>query len=260
MRRFSVLVLLVLAGPAQAELKDFCASRPGLGTPACTVDAGHVMVETGLIDWTLDNAPDARTDTTILGDTTIRIGLGSTTEAQVGWTPYGHVRVRDKTTGLVSRSSGIGDVTLALRQGLAGPNGLIAVQPYVTLPTGGSAIGAGDWSAGIIVPIGFDLGHDVQLSLSPQIEATVDASGSGRHLSYGSVAGLSAPITKALTGAVEVQAIRDEDPSGKMTQLFQSASLAWMLGKNTQLDIGEVAGLNSDSPDIELYFGIARRF
>lgn len=260
MRRILVLSLMAIAAPAQAELRDFCASRPGLGTPACTVDPGHVMIETGLADWTLDNTPDARTDTLIVANTTVRVGVGEATEVQLGWAPYGHVRTRDKATGLVTRDSGIGDVTFGVRQSLSGPDGKIAIQPYVTLPTGGSAIGAGDWSAGIIVPIGFDLGHDVQLSLSPQVEAAVNASGSGRHLSYGSVAGLSAPLTNALTGTLEIQAIRDEDPSGRTTQLFQSASLAWMLGKNTQLDFGEVAGLNSDSPDVELYFGIARRF
>ncbi|MEP6785603.1 MAG: transporter [Sphingomonadales bacterium] len=260
MRLLPFVVLLAVAAPANAELKEFCASRPGLGTPACTIDAGHVMVEVGLTDWTLDNAPDDRTDSLIFGDFTVRVGLDDMTEAQVGWTPYGHVRIRDKATGVVMRTGGIGDVTLALRRSVSGPSGLIAVQPYVTLPTGGDAIGAGDWAAGLIVPIGFDLGHDVQLSLTPQIEATVDQSRSGRHLSYGSVIGMSAPLTRGLTGAVEFQAIRDDDPSGKTTQTFASTSLAWMVGENTQFDLGCVAGLTSDSPDVEVYFGIARRF
>jgi hypothetical protein len=248
------------AAPAQAELREFCASRPGLGTPACSVDPGHVMIEVGAADWTLDNNSDQRTDTLLVGDFTVRIGLDDKTEAQVGWTPYGLVRVRDKTTGLVTRDAGIGDVTLGLRRSLSGPNGPVAAQPYVTLPVGGRAIGAGDWAAGIIVPIGFDLGHDVQLSLTPQVEATVNQSRSGRHLSFGSVVGLSTPLIKDVTGTVEFQAVRDQDPSGKTTQTFASASLAWLAGPNTQLDIGEVTGLNGDSPDVEVYIGIARRF
>lgn len=260
MKLLPALALLVLAAPAQAELREFCASRPGLGTPACTVDPGHVVVEVGLTDWTLENNADERTDTLLFGDIAVRIGLDDQTEAQVSWTPYGHVRVRDKATGLVTRSGGIGDITLGLRRSLSGPNGAIAVQPYVTLPVGGAANGAGDWGAGIIVPIGFDLGHDVQLSLSPQVEATVNASRSGRHLSYGSVIGLSAPLGKGLSGAIEFQATRDDEPSGKTTQALASASLAWLVGENTQLDIGGVAGLNSDSPTAELYVGIARRF
>ena len=260
MRLFPALALLALAAPAHAELREFCASRPGLGTPACTVDPGHVMVEIGLADWTLKNSATERNDTLLFGVVAVRIGLDDKTEAQLSWTPYGHVRVRDKTTGLVTRSGGTGDITLGLRRSLSGPNGPIAVQPYVTLPVGGAAKGAGDWGAGIIVPIGFDLGHDIQLSLSPQVEATVNASRSGRHLSYGSVVGLSAPLAKGLSGAIEFQAKRDDEPSGKTTQALASTSLAWLVGENTQLDIGGVAGLNSDSPAVEVYFGIARRF
>lgn len=260
MRLMKFLALLVIAAPAQAQLRDFCASRPGLGTPACTVDPGHVVVEVGLADWTLESGADERTDTIIGGDIAVRIGLDDRTEALVGWTSFGHVRVRDKGTGAVTRSSGTGDITLGIRRSLSGPDGQIAIQPYVTVPVGGSAIGAGDWGAGVVVPIGFDLGRDVQLSFSPQVEATVNASRSGRHLSYGSVIGLSASLAKGLSGAIEFQATRDEEPSGKTTQLLASASLAWLIGTETQLDIGGVAGLNRDSPDVQLYFGISRRF
>ena len=260
MRSLLLLAFLAVAAPAHAELKDFCASRPGLGTPACTVDPGHLMVEVGLVDWSLENSDDSRTDTVLAGDFTVRVGVDDQTEVQIGWTPYGHVRTRDKATGLVTQSGGIGDVTLGVRRSLSGPNGLVAIQPFVTVPVGGASIGAGDWGAGVIVPIGFDLGHDVQLSLSPEVDAAVNTSGSGRHLSYGSVIGLAVPLAKHLTWEMEFQATRDDDPSEKTTQVLASTSLAWMLGKNTQLDVGGVAGLNPDSPDVELYCGIARRF
>lgn len=264
MRPILLLVLLapalIVSAPAQAELREFCASRPGLGTPACTVDPGRFVVELGLADWTLESSADERTDTVVLGDIAVRIGLDDVTEAQIDWTPYGRVRVRANTTGAITRSAGIGDLTLGLRHSISGPDGPIALQPYVTVPVGGATVGAGDWGAGIIVPIGFDLGRDVQLSLSPQIEATVNASRSGRHLSYGSVIGLSAPLAKGLSGAIEFQAIRDEEPTGKTTQLLASASLAWMIGTETQVDIGGVAGLNRDSPDVQVYIGVARRF
>ena len=260
MRLVPFIALLLVAGPAQAQLRDFCASRPGLGTPACTVDPGHVVVEVGLADWTLENSDDARTDTIIGGDIAVRIGLDDKTEALIGWTSFGQTRVRDKAAGTVTRNNGIGDITLGIRRSLSGPDGPVAIQPYVTVPVGGDAIGAGDWSAGVVIPIGFEFGRDVQLSFSPQVEAAVNESRSGRHLAYGSVVGLSAPLAKGLSGAIEFQATRDEEPAGKTTQLLASASLAWLLSESTQLDVGGVAGLNSDSPDVQLYFGISRRF
>lgn len=260
MRGFATLIMLALSSAAHAELRPFCASRPGLGTPPCTVDPGRVVVEVGLADWTLENSTDERKDTLLAGDVSVRVGVGPTTELQVGWTAYGQVRTRDKTSGATTRASGSGDITLGVRQSLSGPDGGIAIQPFVTLPVGGNAIGAGDWGAGVVLPIGFDLGRDVQLALTPSVEAAVNESGKGRHLAFGSVVGLSAPLATDLSGAIEMQVTRDDDPGGETTQVLASASLAWMVGPDTQIDIGGVAGLNRDSPDAQVYFGIAKRF
>ena len=48
------------AAHADPELREFCADRPGLNTPACTIDPGHAMIEVGLGDWTLERQPDAQ--------------------------------------------------------------------------------------------------------------------------------------------------------------------------------------------------------
>ena len=258
MRRLALLAALMLAAPAQAELRDFCASRPGLGTPACTIDAGHAQLELGMLDWQAGRDGDVRTDTLSAGQAVLHVGLDDVTEAQIGWVAYGHVRTADRATGMIDVSASSGDVTLALRRSLSGPNGKIAVQPYVSIPTGGAAIGAGDWGAGVILPIGFDLGHGVALALTPHVDAVVNQSRLGRHLSYGTVVGLSAPVARGLTGTIEAAATRDDDPSGARTQAVASASLALMAGKNTQLDVGTVVGLNANSA--ELYLGVTRRF
>jgi hypothetical protein len=242
------------------ELRDFCADRPGLGTPACTIDPGHVMVELGVADWTLDKQSDARTDTVIAGDLLVRYGLDATTEVQLGWTAYGHVRVRDNSTGMVSKTGRTGDILLSVRKSLSGPDGKVAIQPFVMLPVGRSPVGAGDWGAGVILPFGFDLGKGIQLAFTPEVDAAVDEDGSGRHLAFSNVIGLSEPLTKQLNLTEEVSATRDNDPSGHSTTLLASASLAYQPGKNTQFDVGAVAGLNSNSPDVEVYFGVAKRF
>ena len=43
------LALLPLA--AHAAEREFCANRPGLGTPACTLAPGSAMVELGIAAW-----------------------------------------------------------------------------------------------------------------------------------------------------------------------------------------------------------------
>jgi hypothetical protein len=244
------------------ELRDFCPDRPGLGTPACTMDRGHFDIELGLADWTLDRTPDGRTDTIEAGQLLLRVGLTETLEAQLGWTAFGHVRTRDRPTGSVDHISGVGDLTLALRQNLASPDGSglsVAVMPFATLPTGGQAIGAGDWSAGLLVPLSYDLAKGVQLGLTGRAEAAVDQDRDGRHLAYGAVAGLSLELSDAVEATFEIEATRDEDPSGHSTEWLAGLSAGWMANDDLQFDAGANIGLHG-AADVQLYVGASRRF
>jgi hypothetical protein len=255
--------ILAFASAARAEeLRDFCPDRPGLGTPACTIDRGHVDIEIGLADWTLDKTSDTRTDMIEAGQALVRIGLTDSLEAQIGWTAFGHVRTRDRATGAVDQESGVGDLTVALRQNLADPDGSgfsLALMPFATLPTGGSAIGAGDWSAGLLVPLSYDLGGGVQLGLTGEIEAAADEDRDGRHLAYGGVAGVSAELSDAVGATFEIAATRDEDPVGDSTEWLAGLSAGWMARDDLQLDAGVNVGLH-DAADVQLYVGVSKRF
>lgn len=266
MRRATVLPLLALgiacSAPAAAE-RDFCADRPGMDTPACTLEPGRVQIELGIGDWTLDRTTTTRTDTISLGDALLRVGLDDRTEAQIGWTAYGFSREKDRIGGSRDRVSGVGDVTLAIRRNLTNPDGsglAMALEPYVTLPAGNAAIGAGDWGAGLIVPVTLDLSDAVNVGVTPEIDAAVDADRSGRHLAFGSVVSLNLAISDAVSTTIELAAFRDQDPDGHNTQSLAGLSFGWQPGKDVQFDIGANAGLNRDTPDIELYVGLSRRF
>lgn len=260
----SALLFALLPAVAQAQgERDLCADRPGLGTPACTVEPGRILFELGLGDWAHERDSSVQVDTIVAGDALVRIGLTEHLEAQIGWTGYGHVRTHDRATGAVDRVSGIGDVMLALRRNLQNPDGSgvsIALMPYATLPAGGHAIGAGDWAAGVLAPVNVELGAGVGLALTPEIDAAVDEDGSGRHLAYGSVVGLDFGLSDRVSSTVELSAFRDEDPSGHATQMLAGLSLGWQPSNNLQLDIGANLGLNHDSPDTQFYVGVTRRF
>lgn len=124
---------------------------------------------------------------------------------------------------------------------------------------GGNAIGAGDWGAGLLIPISFDLGG-VSLELSPKIDAAVDSDGKGRHLGYGSVVGLGLSLTEAISATTEISIFRDHDPAEHATEALAGLSAGWQPNDDLQLDIGLNLGLKGASPNTELYFGIARRF
>jgi hypothetical protein len=257
------LLALAAAAPAAAQpkLRDFCPDRPGLGTPPCTFDPGHGDVEVGLVDWTLDRRPGSRTDTFVLGDTLVRYGLTPTTELQLAWTSFGTQRQRDASG--VSRSSGTGDVRIAVRQNLQHPDGSalsVAVMPYLGLPTGGQAIGAGTWRAGTLLPVTYQLPHGFQLDFTGRIEAEPNQSRRGRHLAYGGIFGLDMPVAKAVTGTFELSVQRSLDPAGHSTPMVGAFSLAWLARPSLQLDVGANRGISGGAPDWELYAGIAKRF
>jgi hypothetical protein len=58
----------------------------------------------------------------------------------------------------------------------------------------------------------------------------------------------------------ELEADRDDDPSGHSTQELAGLSFGWTPGHNFQLDAGANVGLNHAAPDLEFYAGIVRRF
>ena len=254
--------LLLAAGTARAEgLRDLCPDRPGLGTPACTMDPGHVQVEIGLGDWTLTRQGRDREDDLATGDLLVRYGLNSSLEMQVGWTAYTHIRTR--SGNVVAHDGGTGDVTIALRQNLHNPDGSgfsIAIMPYATLPTGSDGIGAGDWAAGVLVPVSYELPHGFALALTAEADAAVDADGNGRHFAYSAVLGLDMKLAEKVGATAELSLARDEDPSGHTTTALAGLSANWTPNDNLQLDVGANAGLNRNAPDVELYFGVARRF
>jgi hypothetical protein len=257
---FAMMTCVLLPAPALAQDDDFCAERPGQTTPPCVLAPGRFMIETAAVNWTKDSTSDARTDTLTFGSSELRIGALPRLEAQLGWTPFGVRRTRFVADGQVVDQTGTGDVTLGLIYGISGTNGPVAVQGFVTVPTGGDALGAGDWGAGLRLPVAFGLGRGIQLALTPEVDASVNSSGSGRHVTYGGAAGIGFPMAKTVSFDADIALFRDEDPDGASTRTTGSMALAWQAGPDLQFDIGAIAGLDDSAPDVGLYVGVAHRF
>ncbi len=260
---FGLAMLAATPAFAQADEPRFCPNRPSLGASACTTEPGKVQVELSGVDWQRDDTADSREDTVITGDLLVRFGLGAQTEAQVEWAGYGHVRTRDKATGAVDTQSGAGDIRLALRQNLKSPDGSglsYGVEPFVTLPVGRAPIGDGDWGAGVMVPVTYDLTEKWNLAFTGQAEAAPDEDRDGRHLAYSGIIGLGYALDKKWTAVAELSVARDDDPVEAHTEIVAAGSLAWQPRTGLQLDMLGTAGLNHDAPDFRLVTGGAILF
>lgn len=262
-----LLALSALAAtPALAqegrELR-FCPNRPSLGASACTTDPGHVQFEYSAIDWQRDSTARDREDQVIVADLLARIGIGAQTEIQIGWTAFGTDREQRRRSGRVSRVNTIGDVRLALRQNIRNPDGeglSFGIEPFVILPLGRQPISSGDWGAGAVLPVSYDLSPTINLSFTGQVAALGDEDGRGRHANYSGIVGLSYEIADAVTLASEVSLERDQDPMGHETHLLAAQSVAWQVTKRTQLDVLVAAGLTRTTPDVRLALGGAILF
>ncbi|WP_331010111.1 transporter [Sphingomonas sp.] len=260
------LLLLAIAGaaaPAAAqELRPFCANRPSLGSAPCIIDPGHAMLELGVGDWERQDDAAGRTDTILSGDALLRYGVGVQTEVQIGWTAIGHQRVRDATDA-VERQTRVGDVRIGVQQNVRNPDGSglsLAIQPFVTVPTGRTPIGAGTWGGGMVIPATYELNDVFQLQVTGEVDAAPDEDGAGRHLAYSGIAGLAVALSKSASATLELFAERDRDPDERTTVLQAALSGGYQLSDNFQIDAGATAGLNADSPDVRLFFGFSRRF
>ena len=257
---------LLVAGPAAAQEADdigFCPNRPSLNSSPCTVKPGHVRAEASAVDWERDDRADSREDRILAADLLGRSGIGQRTEVQIGGTAFGHDRERDKASGAVDRTNGVGDVTLALRQRLVGERSggfSLAVQPYVALPAGRYPVGAGTWAAGGLIPVQYELSKAVALQFTGEIDAAANGSGQGRHLAYSGVWGVSIKLTDSVIVEPELSLERDRDPDGHETHALAAVSAAWQPTKRTQIDVLAVAGLNRTSPDVRLVLGGAVLF
>ena len=166
--------------------------------------------------------------------------------------------------GIHDHVSGSGDVTFSLRQSLRNPDGSgfsAAIQPFVSAPTGRKDIGAGAWQGGVIIPLTWQVSDAVGVGLTPKLSVLRDQDGRGSHLAYTLVAAVGRQLGPVNLGA-DIWVNRDEDPSGATTQASLDLDAAWQPAglKDIAFDVGVNAGLNRDTPDVEAYVGVARRF
>lgn len=254
--RFLLLaVLAAIASPAAAQERDFCANRPGIGTPACTLAPGSAMIETGVAEWDHSSDAGGTDDSATYGDILLRVGVSQSAEVQLGLTSFTYDRQRDRATGVLVSDGDVGDAFLAVRRGIAGPNGPVAIEAFVSAP----ADHPGAWGAGLLLPEGADLPKGFQLALTPEVDLAANADGHGRHIAYGTVVGLSHGLGRSLALGGEVSAFDDRDPAGHSLDARLAGSLAWQVTPRLQLDVEADAGLSAAAPDTALMVGFARR-
>jgi Putative MetA-pathway of phenol degradation len=254
-------IWLTPGGAAAADPAPICADRPGKATATCTVPHGRLQVETGLADWSLQKASDERDTSLVIGETTVKYGLTDGSDIEFDVTPWQQATSRGR--GFHNGASGIGDVDLVYKQQLTSADAAlqVTVRPFVKVPTAKRRLGSGKWEGGLLVPIAYSVPRSrLTIALTPELDWVADADGHGHHPSMSQVASLGWQASAKLNLSGEIWGSWDWARDGTMRQYSADAAVAYLLSGDVQLDAGANFGLNRETPDVELYTGIARRF
>ena len=244
---------LLWATSAAAAADPICADRPGKASATCTAPAGHVQLETGLADWTLERSHGQSDTTLIIGATAIKYGIGQRAHIELDVVPFVHVSGR----------SGVGDVTVRWKQRLTADDAPVevALYPFVKLPTARHALGNGQVEAGLAVPIGYAIpATKLSLALTPELDWLADGDRHGHHAAMAQVASLGWQVDARWNLSAELWRQWDWDPAGTVRQASADAAVAFLARDDLQLDAGANFGLNRATPNVEIYVGVADRF
>lgn len=257
----AAMLLATTTAAAAADEQPICADRPSKSTGECTVTQGSWQIETGLSDWSRADSGGVRTDAISWGSSLIKYGVSTDADIELGITPLMTLNVH--TGSSQDSHSSFGDMLVRAKYRLTHADAplLVALDPFVKLPTANHHLGNGKVEGGLVAATSAALGKSgLTLSLDPELDLNADADGSGRHLGTQQVVNLGVAASGKVSLSTEIWAKWDWDPAGTGKQVSWDVSAAYLPNKDLQLDAGANFGLNSQTPDVELYTGVSVRF
>lgn len=222
---------------------------------------GKWQIETGLVDWSRDKSDGVTTDLTVWGSTAIKYGVSGNADVELWVTPLETLSMHGG--GERERHSSFGDMLLRVKYDLTPDSApvQVALDPFVKIPTANHQLGNGKVEGGLVLPVQASLGKSgVTLSLDPELDVRADEDGHGRHTAMVQVLNLGGSLSDKVNVSAELWGQWDWDPGGTGKEYSADVAFAYIPNKDLQLDAGANFGLNRQTPGIELYAGISKRF
>lgn len=235
-------------------LRDLEADRPDATESPRTVDAGHIQVESSVLDYTRDRSGGVKFDAWTWGETNIKYGLNDSMDLQLVLAPY--VREKTQTGGSSHQDEGFGDITMRLKWNLWGNDEgrtAFALFPYVKIPTG-TAVSNDHWEGGVILPWAMEICDGIGLGLQAEI---ADVWNDNDHeLDFPHTAVLGFDITDQLGLYTEYVGVAGDHPY----EAYASGGLTWAITSTFQWDAGVVIGMNDAAEDLNTFTGFTVKF
>ena len=243
------------------QLRDLATDRPDKTESAYTLDAGHLMHETDIVNYTLNQDGGIREESFFLLAPNLKVGLTNATDLQFIYQPYRYDRERVVATRETQREVGGGDLVIRLKTNMWGNDGgdtAGALMPYVALPVGGRALGGdGGVEGGLIVPFALSITEEWGLGLMTQVDILRGAENGDYYAQWVNTASVSRSLFGPVSGYAEmfVATSHQQDPV-----ITVDSGLTWMVGPHTQLDAGINVGVTEEADDLNPFVGLSQRF
>lgn len=257
LRQFGLTAVAALAATQGALAQDetpICTDRPTKANAICTVPAGVFQLEMDAYNYTRNTFAGVRSTTALYTNPTVKYGLSDRSDLEVNWAPY----VVSKSGG--ARQSGVGDVFVRYKHRISNDGAKVGFTliPFVKVPTAPLGIGNDEFEGGIAAPVSFGL-SGFTVTFGPEVDVLSEADGTGRRLNIVNLVNVSRTFDK-LTAYAEFWTANDIAEEGSFDQRSADFALAYLIAPRLQVDAGVNIGLNPNTPDVQAYVGISRRF
>lgn len=254
---------LVLACSAQFAFADdgdvINPDRPNVANSSQVVGDGRLQLEIG-VNWDRQRNDDLHLRT-LSTPTLLRIGLGDTTELRIETDGRSIEHELDPATRARTTTAGWNATSIGFKWRFAEGEGVhpaLGLIGSAALPSGSSALRVKGVLPQLVLAAEWDLPQGWSLAVTPGAGADVDDDGARYH--YGILAAsLGKKFTEQVQGFFEVAAPQIASASHGGDRMQVDAGVSWRLNKNCQVDAMVVHGLNRQTPDLSLAFGLSVR-
>jgi len=246
----------------QELMRELSPDRPDKTESPYTVDAGHFQLEMDFANYTWDKSDGMATKAWNVAPFNLKAGLLNNVDLQFVFDNYLNIRTEDRTTGMASTQSGVGDFTTRLKINLWGDDGgqtAFALLPYVKFPTSTDRLGNRAVEGGVILPLAVKLPAGFDLGLETAVGFLQNDQDDGYHEDFINSVTLDHAIIGRLSGYLEFFSdIGTESHSAWVGTV--DVGLEFLVGENVQLDCGCNPGVTRAADDANIFAGITVRF
>jgi len=260
-----------LCNPTPAvQMRAMDTDRPNITNTPHAIDAGHLQIETGIIDYAYFrvHSPDdnVRNSDVAFGQFNFRLGVLNYLEVNAIIHAYDLVQAHNYGAGTFTRAGSFGDSGFGGKLNLWGDEGgdniwgtAMAIQPQFKIPTARNHVGNGHLEFEVGAPFLMNLPAAFHLGLQPGVSRERNSDNNG----YVTGLPISISVDRVVVGNVDVYfeyACRLTTEKHVETEQTVDVGGTYPLSDNIVLDVGMNLGLNRAANNIEALTGISVRF